>query len=155
MIDVFYEAHLTVCHAVKVRGEFMRKYARAVLWAMLIWQGDTYANSKFDHTQISLFKLSIHPEKYERQKLIVSGFLVMEEKETPKLYFSRDSFSSNSPDYLVLNDFPEQSLGEAFHNCSKGCFASVIGTFEYSKYNSPYDLIGFVEKTQKVVFWKD
>jgi|TARA_B110000240_G_C13395979_1_gene408853 hypothetical protein len=111
------------------------------------------ANTKYDHTQISLIKLTISPEEYENHKIIVSGFLVTKEGELPKLYFNSDSYKSNAPDYIYINDFPKEKLTIALKNCVEGCSASIIGVFAFSKYNSPLDLIGFMDDVRKVVFW--
>ncbi|MCV2884762.1 hypothetical protein OE749_08640 [Aestuariibacter sp. AA17] len=113
------------------------------------------SNAEFiDHVQVSLTKLTVFPEKFEAKVIIASGVLVVKTGEPPILHFSYDTFRSNTPDHIVLNSFPSEVESKALEHCNDGCYASVIGKFEYSKYNSPMDFIGFMDSVKKIVFWE-
>lgn len=134
-------------------NQILKRIHIVVLTLCILFAAVVNANTKYDRTNISLIKLSVYPDKYEGQKIIHSGFLVVKSNEVPMLYFSKDSYLSASSDYVVLNSIPEENMDEVQANCNDGCYASALGTFYYEKYNSPADFIGFVDDVSKIVLW--
>lgn len=133
--------------------EILKRINIFILILCIFFTAVISANTKNDRTNISLIKLSVYPEKFEGQNIIHSGYLVVKANEVPMLYFSKDSYISASPDYVVLNNIPDRNMEEVVANCNEGCYASALGTFYYQKYNSPEDFIGFVDDVSKIVIW--
>lgn len=114
--------------------------------------GNVSYSFEIKNTSVSMVKLIISPKKFEEKEIIVSGFLLVKHTQVPVLYFSKESFFSKSTDYIILNDFPEKSEVRAINECGEGCYVSVYGKYEYSKYASPDDIAGFLEDISLIDF---
>ncbi len=106
-------------------------------------------NIKADFSPVSLIKLTVTPHKFEGKSILVSGYLVFSEGDPPSLYLNKDASLMHSSDYLVLDQIKNEEL--IFNKCKLGCFASFVGVFEYSKFNSPKSFIGVIEKISRSV----
>lgn len=133
----------------------MKFFSFIVFLLLSIISSEIAATTKYSKSKVSLIKLIIEPSEYEGHDIISSGFMIVASQQITKLYINKDAFYANSPDYLVVDGLPDENRTEIISSCQGGCFVSVLGTFEYSKFNSPVDLIGVIENTQKIVLWNE
>ena len=108
------------------------------------------ANLIAEDSHVSLIKLSADPERFEERRLMLSGYLSAENGEQARLYLNEEAFLLNSPDYVGL-DFRGGS--EDVYRTAltlNGSYAVLSGVFQYTKFNSPLESIGYIDLINRI-----
>ncbi len=97
---------------------------------------------------VSLIQLSIKPEAFEGELVLVAGYFIISRGDPNRLYLTKDSYLANAPDHLLVDKVNDSDF---LKNCATGCYAKIIGTYTLKKYGSP-DYIGGIIDVEKVIF---
>lgn len=125
----------------------MKKLYLTLFFALLPQVAMSYEGYK----SVSFIKLTMTPKKYDKKKVIVSGFLVTGRNEPSRLYSTKDSYFSQGPDFLLLDPISEEN----YLLCSKkDCFVTLTGEFKFSGYGSPTTFTGGLIKIEREVVFK-
>lgn len=97
----------------------------------------------FAGNKISMIRLISDPELYDSSSIILKGYLEVPGSGAAKLFINKTAFDINGPEYLIVEFGGEYA---EWARKSSGCYVSITGLFQYSKYNRPMDFIGVIEK---------
>ncbi len=100
---------------------------------------------------VSLIQLSIKPEAFEGELVLVAGYFIISRGDPNRLYLTKDSYLANAPDYLLIDKVNDSDFLE---NCGTRCYAKIIGTYTRNAYGSP-EYIGGIIEVERVIFLKN